>query len=140
MSSGSPSTATASSISGSARAWRARSVEVVRVDLHRALRLRSDGEGRWDGHPELDGCLDVDLRCTPFTNTLPIRRLREGGAVRAAWIGLELEIEPLQQRYTPLGDRRWHYQAGDFERELEVDEHGLVIDYPGGWRRVRERT
>jgi hypothetical protein len=121
-------------------AWRTRAVEVIRVDAHRALQLRTDGDGHWDGHPELDGCLDVDLRCSPFTNTLPIRRQPQGGAVRAAWVGLDLEVEPLEQGYSPLGERRWHYRAGDFERELEVDEHGLVLDYPGGWRRVRERA
>jgi hypothetical protein len=120
-------------------AWRTRAVEVARVDAHRVLRLRTDGEGHWEGHPELEGCRDVDLRCTPFTNSLPIHRQPEGGVVRAAWIGLDLEIEPLEQRYTPLGERRWHYRTGDFERELEVDEHGLVIDYPDGWRRIRER-
>ena len=128
--------------------WRTRAVDVARTG-HRVLRLRTDGEGHWerradrDGQwerrPELDGCLDVDLRCTPFTNTLPIRRHPEGGRVRAAWIGLDLAVEPLEQVYTPLGERRWRYEAGDFSVELETDEHGLVVDYPDGWRRVRER-
>ena len=43
------------------------------------LSLTGDGAGRWqiDGRdaPDLDGCLDLDIQVTPFTNSLPIRRL-----------------------------------------------------------------
>lgn len=44
------------------------------------LELSSDGEGHWqtmngDSLPEFDGCIDIDLAGTPFTNSLPIRRL-----------------------------------------------------------------
>src|SRR5262245_17667934 len=46
----------------------------------KTARLSSDGRGHWtDGEgvscPALDGCLDIDIACTPFTNTLPLRRL-----------------------------------------------------------------
>ena len=120
--------------------WRTRAVDVLLPGEHRALRLRGDGEGHWEDHPELDGCLDIDLGWTPFTNTLPIRRQPEGGTVRAAWVGPDLAVEPLDQVYTPLGEGRWRYEAGEFSVELETDEHGLVLDYPGAWRRVRERV
>ena len=44
------------------------------------LWLATDGTARWGEmngahRVELDGCYDIDLACTPFTNTLPIRRL-----------------------------------------------------------------
>lgn len=44
------------------------------------LELKSDGNGHWttmagDALPEFDGCMDIDLAGTPFTNSLPIRRL-----------------------------------------------------------------
>ena len=47
----------------------------------RMLQLRSDGRGHWqDGQgqqlPVFTGCYDLDISATPFTNTLPIRRLR----------------------------------------------------------------
>ncbi len=50
----------------------------------------SDGHGHWrkaDGTalPQFDGCVDIDLAGTPFTNTLPIRRLgltRQSGTAR----------------------------------------------------------
>jgi hypothetical protein len=43
--------------------------------------LSADGKGRWFDAKgthlaELDGCIDIDISATPFTNTLPIRRLQ----------------------------------------------------------------
>jgi uncharacterized protein len=132
--------------------WRSRAVEVTVLDpAPRRLCLRSEGDGRWrdaDGTPvdELDGCPDVDLGCTPFTNSLPIRRMNlgvgESAEVRAAWIKVpELEIEALDQRYTRLDERLYRYEATEsgFTADLEVDEDGIVLDYPEGWRRVRPR-
>ena len=53
----------------------------------RAIELRADGRGHWadaaTGSPlPLDGCVDIDIYPSPFTNTLPIRRFadaRSGG-------------------------------------------------------------
>ena len=119
--------------------WRTRHVEVVVLDEpHRALRLEADGAGRWSDHPELDGCIDVDIYPSPFTNSLPIRRLSGGGNTTAAWVRIpELTVEPLHQRYTPLAGDRWRYEAGSFATELEVDADGLVLDYPELARRLR---
>ena len=44
------------------------------------LWLATDGHGRWGEmngahRTELDGCIDIDLAGTPFTNVIPIRRL-----------------------------------------------------------------
>jgi hypothetical protein len=123
------------------------------VDMrHGSARVRFElacgDDRRWqrDGvHvPALDGCVDVDLSVTPSTNTLPIRRLSlavgESREVTAAWIRLpECALEPLPQRYTRIGERRYLYESrgGAFTAELEVDEHGLVLDYPPAWERVR---
>lgn len=46
----------------------------------RKLHLLADGRGHWqdgDGEalPAFDGCLDIDIWPSPFTNTFPIRRL-----------------------------------------------------------------
>ena len=45
-----------------------------------SLKIRADGKGHWFSHAgdpvtSIDGCIDVDISATPFTNTLPIRRL-----------------------------------------------------------------
>ena len=128
--------------------WRCREIDVELVGEDRALRLRGDGHGHWTdgaGVPllALAGALDVDLPITPFTNTLPIRRLglAAGAAAEIAVVYVrapELSVEIDHQRYTCLTPlRRYRYEAvdGTFTRELEVDARGLVLDYPGLFRR-----
>lgn len=134
-------------------AWRVREAGVDLWDPEqRRLTLRSDGAGAWseaDGKPlpDLDGCVDIDLTATPFTNTLPIRRLRlapgRSEVIRVAYIRVpELTVEPAEQRYTLVEQRasgaRYRYEGLDtgYRNELEVDEDGLVLDYPGIFRRV----
>ena len=61
--------------------WRLREADLV-VTKERSttsLYLRTDGRGRWrDGDgwavDELDGCADIDIWPTPFTNSFPVRR------------------------------------------------------------------
>ena len=61
--------------------WRVTRV-VDQARGRRTLELpRSDTHGNWtDGNGEprddLEGCIDMDISATPFTNTLPIRRLQ----------------------------------------------------------------
>ena len=130
-------------------AWRTYRVEVtMQLDvIERNLQLNRNKQGQWRlGDREiasLAGCIDIDLGVTPSTNTLPIRRLAlpVGGseAVTAAWVRFpELTVEPLPQRYTRLSATRYRYESsgGAFVAELEVDELGMVIDYPKGWQRI----
>lgn len=129
-------------------AWRTRTVEITVFDSKpRLLRLHHDGEGHWsseDGSalPELEGCLDVDLECSPFTNTLPIRRLGldvgQGAYVRAAWVRYpSLTLEGLDQRYIRVSESLYRYEArSGFSVDLAVDADGVVVDYGEYWRRV----
>ena len=122
--------------------WRTRHVEVTVLEPeHRLLRLEADGEGHWADHPELDGCIDVDIYPSPLTNSLPIRRLGGDCETTAAWVQIpELTVEPLHQRYTRLeGGSRWRYEApsSGFTTEFEVDADGLLLDYPGLACRLR---
>ena len=129
-------------------AWRVRRVEVETVGGPAVL-LTADGAGHWrDGtgaaRPELDGAIDVDLPMTPFTNTLPIRRLSlragESADLRVVYIVMPqgtVTISP--QRYTCLQPlRRYRYQSldSDFVAEVEVDADGLVTTYPDLFRRL----
>jgi len=131
------------------RSWRVRRAEATVLGDDRRVLLESDGLGRWrDGAgrslPDLDGAFDVDLPITPFTNTLPIRRLGltagQSADLKVVYVLLPaFEITTDPQRYVCLETgRRFRYESldSDFVRELEVDADGLVIDYPGLFKRV----
>jgi uncharacterized protein len=47
-------------------------------------------------------------------------------------------VERVPQRYTRLGLRAYLFEVvgGDFSAELEIDEFGLVVTYPGLAKRV----
>jgi hypothetical protein len=130
--------------------WVTRSLDIVTTD-GRSLHLRSDGAGEWtdaEGWPiaQLDGCIDVDLAGSPFTNTLPIRRAAlvaggETGEFRMAYIPFDT-FKPVidGQIYHCLEvGRLYRYEAADrsFTADLTVDEDGLVTDYPGLFTRVQ---
>jgi hypothetical protein len=133
--------------------WHVRELRIDMLDAaNRRLDLMADGAGHWlDGSgeplPGLAGCFDVDISATPFTNTLPIRRLAlapgAGADVNVVYIALpELTVAPSMQRYTCLssnasgGRYRFDSRSHDFTAELPVDAYGLVEDYPGLFRRV----
>jgi hypothetical protein len=135
----------------------ARSLTLARTPEGRWL---ADGQPR----PDLDGCADIDINRTPLTNTLPIRRLDwspgRGRDLDVTYVTVpDLTVGKVQQRYTlltpdaALARRDGHagrspqpeagsdypvfrYEAGSFRADLQVDDDGLVLDYPGLWRRV----
>src|SRR4029078_5088441 len=104
------------------------------------LRL-SNSDGFWatqDGVlNELTGCTDIDLSGSPFTNTLPIRRLHweigQSRKPRMAYVPLATLVPFAdEQIYTKTGPASFRYQSADgsFEQMLTVDEDGLVVSYP----------
>ena len=131
------------------KSWRVRKAEIAQIGNGGAVELASDGAGNWvDGSaaplPQLAGAIDIDISITPFTNTLPIRRLRlqagQSEDILAVYVQLPgLTVTTDRQRYTCLEpNRRYRYESldSDFTREIEVDGHGLVVTYPGLFRRV----
>lgn len=95
--------------------------------------------------PELSGCIDVDISATPFTNSLPIHRLglaeSESAEILVAHLAApDFVPKPVRQRYTCLlQSRHYRFESLDgsgFTADLEVDDAGLVVDYPGLFRRV----
>jgi uncharacterized protein len=129
-------------------AWRVREVELALLGSDACLSLRSDGAGRWTDEkgrplPELDDCIDVDISVTPFTNTLPIRRLGlapdSSDDVTVVYLSVpELTARRCRQRYTCLGPERYLFESLEtgFRAELRVDASGLVLEYPGLFRRL----
>lgn len=99
-----------------------------------------------EGTPQemLNGCIDVDIMATPFTNTLPIRRLHlqpgERRVIRVVYVSVpSMTVSAVDQAYTRLGpDRRYRFEGLDtgFEAEITTDDDGFVIDYPGLFRRI----
>ena len=132
--------------------WRVRAVRVGVPGAEPGVNLLSDGEGNWtkpDGQTVayLEGCEYVDISVTPFTNTLPIRRLGlatgESAEISVAYVeGTDLQAGPEPQRYTCLEERdggglyRFLSLDGGFTADLPVDSDGLVVDYPDLFRRV----
>jgi hypothetical protein len=131
--------------------WRLRDAElhVATERSTHALALQTDGHGRWrrgDGRAieTLDGCLDIDIWPTPFTNSFPIRRERwaigQRRQFRTAWVfGPDLSVHPQPQAYTRTADNRYRFESLDgsgFNAELQVDAEGIVVEYPGLFRRV----
>jgi hypothetical protein len=87
--------------------------------------------------------VDVDLWPTPFTNTLPVRRLRlaEGVAaeIRVLYVNApDLSVSAQVQRYTRQGGGLYRFESLEdgFTSEIELDEQGLVRVYPGLFERV----
>jgi uncharacterized protein len=131
--------------------WRVRELEIELLSGdRRVLELSADGFGRWtrgDGValPELDGCIDVDLSATAFTNTLPVRRLElapgDAREIALAYVDVpELTLERADQRYTRLGREgnglRYRFEsledgAVGYSNELTLDDDALVVAYPG---------
>ena len=123
---------------------------VIQDAVAEELIFESDGAGSWtDGSGRafdaLAGCIDVDIAATPFTNTLPIRRLRlqpgEARDLRMLYVMVpELTVRAADQRYTCLeltdAGGVYRYESGSFQADLRVDPDGLVVDYPGLWRRL----
>jgi uncharacterized protein len=111
------------------------------------LLFEGDGVGRWKtGDREaaqFQGCIDIDIPLTPFTNTLPINRLNMAVGserqIQVLYIDLlEGRLSALQQKYTRRDPQTYHYEnvPNDFEADIQVDEAGLVIDYPALFERA----
>jgi len=108
------------------------------------IALERDAKGNWTVNgtaaKALKGCTDIDLGCSPSTNTLPIRRLRlaVGGSstIKAAWVRFPgLDVVKAAQTYTRLDEFTYRYKGGTFDAELTVDDDGLVAAY-AEWRRT----
>ena len=128
--------------------WRVLEVQASVLGSGHSVHLLQKNRASWfdvnaSSLLELNGAIDVDLPITPLTNTLPVRRLNLGigqsQQILAAYISFpDLVISADPQRYTRISVNQYRYESldSDFVREITVDEHGLVTEYPGLFRRV----
>lgn len=128
--------------------WQVRQFLLFRDLDEPDLWLGADGTGRWGEmngarRHDLAGCTDIDLAVTPFTRSIPIRRLALGvgdaADLTTALVDVEtLGVVPVSQRYERLTARRFlrtDLDSGEIT-ELVVDEYGLVHDAPDAFRRL----
>ena len=133
--------------------WQVRKVLVRSLEeAEQTIYFVSDGFGNWTNESgdlvsELKGCFDVDITATPFTNTLPIRRLRlspgESAEIKVVYFTVpEMQVSVEPQRYTCLetssvgGKYKFESLDGGFTAVIAVDTDGLVEDYPPLFKRV----
>lgn len=136
--------------------WHVRQFLLFRDLPEPDLWLGTDGHGRWGEmngahRPELDGAREVALDVTPFTVSVPIRRIpmRIGDAVDVAQLLVDVEtlaVRPVVSTYHRTGAHSWRVTrsaAGRDSSDLDssgldvsVDEYGLVTDVAGRFRRV----
>jgi len=132
------------------RGWRTSAIRVNDLNTDERIELQHPASEGWresNGaeRADLADAIDVDIAATPFTNTLPIRRLRldpgRAQEVTVVYIAVtpSLSFRPVRQRYTRLASAadsdRYLYESleSEFKRELVVDPNGFVIDYPDVW-------
>ncbi len=127
--------------------WKVERVRVKDSLNNKALVFIQREEGIWTDEKDrsieaLNGCTDVDIMITPFTNTLPIKRLKlapgESKEISVLYFRIpDLTVSKFAQRYTFLSQEKDHgvykYESLDsgFTSDIKVDADGLVIDYPG---------
>ena len=109
-------------------------------DEIKELELEKD-QNKWSlngkYNDSFDGCTDVDIPLTPFTNSLPINRLKlslgQEENIDIIYIDLfENSIKHVKQKYRRISSELYKYEnvPNDFEAEIKVDKEGFVIDYP----------
>jgi len=128
--------------------WQLRQLLLFRDLDEPDLWLATDGHGRWGEmngahRTDLDGCSDIAIVGSPFSLTMPVRRLPlhvgDSAEVHTAEIDTEmLVVLPVHERYTRLTEVRWRKETVTSAAaiEWEVDEHGLALELDGVFRRV----
>jgi uncharacterized protein len=135
--------------------WNVQRLRIKDLLLNHVVTLVRGKDNRWsdDGNhllEALDGCVDVDIMITPFTNTLPIQRLKlktgQSREIAVVYIGLPgLIVSRFEQRYTCLASNSegsiYKYESlkSGFTAELKLDVDGLVTDYPDIFRMEAKR-
>ncbi|RKE57396.1 putative glycolipid-binding domain-containing protein [Sphingobacterium detergens] len=94
-------------------------------------------------NPDFMGFQYIDISLTPFTNTLPINnlQLKIGNSKEIDIIYIDLinnDITPVRQRYTRTDLHEYLYEniVSDFTARIQVDENGLVLNYPGLFKKI----
>ena len=132
--------------------WETEYIEIKSIieGVSQSFSFHGNGKGLWQRNgkllPRFNGCIDVDVPLTPFTNTLPINRLKlqhhQQQQINVLYLDLlNNEMKPVTQKYTRLSDSSYKYEnvPNDFEAVIRVDDLGLVVDYPALFERIARK-
>lgn len=125
--------------------WHLISTAIVKNGTDLFSILKSDG--KWivnnQERSDLADCVFIDINISPFTNSLPINQLDFNKSaehkIKVVFVDvLQQEVDLSNQRYAWLDDTHYTYKNLDsgFTRTIEVDRLGLVVAYPGIWKRI----
>lgn len=128
--------------------WHIKSIVVRSLLDEKKVRLTNREDKWYDGDgthlPAFDGTEYIDLTLSPFTNTLPIRRLPfvadKRRKIDVIYIDLpNFSLRKVQQYYSKLSNYTYRYQdveVENFVANITVDDDLLVTDYQGLFKRV----
>jgi uncharacterized protein len=92
---------------------------------------------------QYDDCDDIDIALTPYTNTIPIKRLKfnlgDPREINVIYIDpLKKMLTRTRQRYTHIENRRYKYEniPSGFVSNIYTDNDGIVDIYPGIWQMI----
>ncbi len=123
--------------------WETKYVEIKSQHSNKVQhhKFKNDGKGNWVTNgkqlPTVKGCIDIDIALTPFTNTLPIKRLHlakgEEQEIQVLYFDiLKNKITAAKQKYIRLSDSEYKFEnvPNNFEAIIKIDKQGFIIDYP----------
>lgn len=122
--------------------WQTKSVTLFsEFDNSNEFLTLKNKNGKWFLNSKLikdyKNIFDIDISLTPFTNTLPINRLKLKNNQRQVIDVLHFDIlakqvKPVKQIYTRLKANNYIFENYDksFKANLEIDKQGLVVNYP----------
>jgi len=124
--------------------WVVKQLYIMNHTQNKTLSLSSNEGGYWyddngDEIQSLRGAVDIDISCTPFTNSLPNNRLSwtpdEPKLFEMVYISAQdLSVKKVKQMYTlkhhQEDNRTFHYRSATFESSIIVDKNGFVLEYP----------
>lgn len=129
--------------------WFTKNVKIEILNLDKSLFLETNFDHQWfdqDGNEltELSEAIDIDISCTPFTNSLPINRLNwtlnQPQRLQMAYIKVpEFKLTKVEQVYTLIKEEKdyqlFNYKSPSIHTTIKVDKNGLVLDYPKRFNR-----
>lgn len=116
-------------------------------NVDHSFSLNHNGHGNWFNNGKewqhLEGCMDIDISLTPFTNSLPINRIKSGlqekTDIEVVYIDvLNFGMSKEVQHYQLLESNKYSFSNSDdsFSADIIVDELNLVKHYPTLFERL----